>query len=252
MPESFLFQTTIDVDDKEYVDKAIEKADGAELQRHHLEGPCCTWSTLPARAAHRHPHARRRLSRRRSEPIARRWACPTTSCITPERMLFITDKESEIYRSPHWYRGAATQEELKKRRQAYLDRGLTIDRKMELQFKVQRCKECFKTMTFGLSAITFSAGSYSACPTFVIAMLLMLLISALLELIRMLGLANGKNLQPSTSSAMQQSEDVDINTPGSRHSSLLAIMSAGASRVMPEDELKAVVAQKMPAFLAGA
>ena len=43
-------------------------------------------------------------------------------------------------------------------------------------------------------------------------------------------------------------KDVDINTPGSRHSSLLAIMSAGASRVMPEDELKAVVAQKMPAF----
>ena len=43
-------------------------------------------------------------------------------------------------------------------------------------------------------------------------------------------------------------KDVDINSQGSRHSSLLAIMSAGASRVMPEEELKAVVAQKMPAF----
>ena len=41
---------------------------------------------------------------------------------------------------------------------------------------------------------------------------------------------------------------MDIDTVGSRHSSLLAIMSAGASRVMGEDELMKVVAKKMPSY----
>ena len=42
--------------------------------------------------------------------------------------------------------------------------------------------------------------------------------------------------------------EVDINAVGSRHSSLLAIMSAGASRMMGEEELRRVVEQRMPAF----
>ena len=42
--------------------------------------------------------------------------------------------------------------------------------------------------------------------------------------------------------------EVDINAVGSRHSSLLAIMSAGASRMMGEEELRKVVEQRMPAF----
>ena len=41
---------------------------------------------------------------------------------------------------------------------------------------------------------------------------------------------------------------MDIDTVGSRHSSLLAIMSAGASRVMGEEELMKVVAKKMPSY----
>ena len=43
-------------------------------------------------------------------------------------------------------------------------------------------------------------------------------------------------------------QGMDIDTIGSRHSSLLAIMSAGASRVMGEDELMKVVAKKMPSY----
>ena len=42
--------------------------------------------------------------------------------------------------------------------------------------------------------------------------------------------------------------EVDINAVGSRHSSLLAIMRAGASRMMGEEELRRVVEQRMPAF----
>ena len=41
---------------------------------------------------------------------------------------------------------------------------------------------------------------------------------------------------------------MNIDTVGSRHSSLLAIMSAGASRMMSEVELMKVVAEKMPSY----
>ena len=41
---------------------------------------------------------------------------------------------------------------------------------------------------------------------------------------------------------------MNIDTIGSRHSSLLAIMSAGASRMMSEEELMKVVAEKMPSY----
>jgi hypothetical protein len=128
VPESFLFQTTIDVDDKEYVDKAIEKA--RELN--------CSDTIWNGALLHLEYSARKKLHIDIRMPIGmtieetQRAYCEALgvpydeSCITPERMLFITDKASEIYRSPHWYE-VLPQEELKKRRQAYLDRGLTID-----------------------------------------------------------------------------------------------------------------------------
>ena len=128
VPESFLFQTTIDVDDKEYVDKAIEKA--RELN--------CSDTIWNGALLHLEYSARKKLHIDIRMPIGmtieetQRAYCEALgvpydeSCITPERMLFITDKTSEIYRSPHWYE-VLPQEELKKRRQAYLDRGLTID-----------------------------------------------------------------------------------------------------------------------------
>ena len=128
VPESFLFQTTIDVDDKEYVDKAIEKA--RELN--------CSDTIWNGALLHLEYSARKKLHIDIRMPIGmtieetQRAYCEALgvpydeSCITPERMLFITDKASEIYRSPHWYE-VLPQEELKKRRQAYLDRELTID-----------------------------------------------------------------------------------------------------------------------------
>ena len=44
-------------------------------------------------------------------------------------------------------------------------------------------------------------------------------------------------------------KDVDINKEGSRHSSLKAIMSAGASRLLEKEELLNVVAECMPSFI---
>ena len=226
VPESFLFQTTIDVDDKKYVDKAIEKA--RELN--------CSDTIWKGALLHLEYSARKKLHIDIRMPVGmtieetQRAYCEALgvpydeSCITPERMLFITDKESEIYRSPHWYE-VLPQEELKKRRQAYLDRGLTIDGKGVAVSAIQPAQPCDSNTAY--AAHLSPAGT----PQEAVAV------------------ATGKNLAAFDLFRNAAGlKDVDINTPGSRHSSLLAIMSAGASRVMPEEELKAVVAQKMPAF----
>ena len=226
VPESFLFQTTIDVDDKKYVDKAIEKA--RELN--------CSDTIWKGALLHLEYSARKKLHIDIRMPVGmtieetQRAYCEALgvpydeSCISPERMLFITDKESEIYRSPHWYE-VLPQEELKKRRQAYLDRGLTIDGRGVAVSAIQPAQPCDSNAAH--AAHLSPAGT----PQEAVAV------------------ATGKNLAAFDLFRNAAGlKDVDINTPGSRHSSLLAIMSAGASRVMPEDELKAVVAQKMPAF----
>lgn len=222
--ESFLFQTTIDVDDKEYVDKAIEKA--RELN--------CSDTIWKGALLHLEYSARKKLHIDIRMPIGmtieetQRAYCEALgvpydeSCITPERMLFITDKESEIYRSPHWYE-VLPQEELKKRRQAYLDRGLSIDGRGG---KVNSLQLTVNSNTAHAAHLS-PAGVHQDAGT----------------------VASGKNLAAFDLFRNAAGlKDVDINTPGSRHSSLLAIMSAGASRVMAEEELKAVVTQKMPAF----
>ena len=226
VPESFLFQTTIDVDDKEYVDKAIEKA--RELN--------CSDTIWNGALLHLEYSARKKLHIDIRMPIGmtieetQRAYCEALgvpydeSCITPERMLFITDKASEIYRSPHWYE-VLPQEELKKRRQAYLDRELTIDGRGVAVSAIQPAQPCDSNAAH--AAHLSPAGAHQDAGA----------------------VATGKNLAAFDLFRNAAGlKDVDINTPGSRHSSLLAIMSAGASRVMPEDELKAVVAQKMPAF----
>lgn len=229
VPESFLFQTTIDVDDKKYVDKAIEKA--RELN--------CSDTIWKGALLHLEYSARKKLHIDIRMPVGmtieetQRAYCEALgvpydeSCITPERMLFITDKESEIYRSPHWYE-VLPQEELEKRRQAYLDRGLTIDGRgvaVSSGSAIQPAQPCDSNAAHAAHL------SPAGVPQDAVAM------------------ATGKNLAAFDLFRNAAGlKDVDINTPGSRHSSLLAIMSAGASRVMPEEELKAVVAQKMPAF----
>ena len=128
LPESFLFQTIIDVDDKEYVEKAIEKA--RELN--------CSSGIWNGSLLHLCYSARKKLHIGIRMPIGmtieetQKAYCEALgvpydeSCITPERMIFLTDKDSEIYRSKMWC-AVLSNEEIMKRRQAFLDRGLTVD-----------------------------------------------------------------------------------------------------------------------------
>ena len=240
VPESFLFQTTIDVDDKEYVDKAIEKArelncqDELGVRSEELGVVKKIPNPWKGMLLHLEYSARKKLHIDIRMPLGmtieetQRAYCEALgvpydeSCITPERMLFITDKESEIYRSPHWYE-VLPQAELEKRRHAYLERGLTIDGRAG---KINSLQLTVNSNTAHAAHLSPAGASQDAA-----------------------AMATGKNLAAFDLFRNAAGlKDVDINTPGSRHSSLLAIMSAGASRVMPEEELKAVVAQKMPAF----
>ena len=223
VPESFLFQTTIDVDDKEYVDKAIEKA--RELN--------CSDTIWNGALLHLEYSARKKLHIDIRMPVGmtieetQRAYCEALgvpydeSCITTERMLFITDKASEIYRSKDWY-AVLPADELKARREAYLKRGLTID---------GRRQQGTQPQPFNIQHSTFNTQQNipDGLPTS--------------------GIASEKSLiafDLFTESAGLK--NVNIDTEGSRHSSLLAIMSAGASRVMSEEELRRVVAVKMPSF----
>ena len=223
VPESFLFQTTIDVDDKEYVDKAIEKA--RELN--------CSDTIWNGALLHLEYSARKKLHIDIRMPIGmtieetQRAYCEALgvpcdeSCFTPERILFITDQDSEIYRSKDWY-AVLPADELKARREAYLKRGLTID---------GRRQQGTQPQPFNIQHSTFN--TQQNIP----------------DGLTTSGTASEKSLIAFDLFAESAGlKNVNIDTEGSRHSSLLAIMSAGASRVMSEEELRRVVAVKMPSF----
>ena len=227
LPESFLFQTIIDVDDKEYVEKAIEKA--RELN--------CSSGIWNGSLLHLCYSARKKLHIGIRMPVGmtieetQKAYCEALgvpydeSCITPERMIFLTDKDSEIYRSKMWC-AVLPESEIQARRKAFLDRGLTVDGRGDakvnsLQFTVNGNSND----NVQNNRLSGNHGSGE------------------------LGEASEKNLIAFDLFVQSAGlEGMVIDTVGSRHSSLLAIMSAGASRVMSEEELMKVVAEKMPSY----
>ena len=263
-PESFMFQTIIDVDDREYVDKAIEKA--RELN--------CSDSIWNGSLLHLCYSARKKLHIGIRLPVGmtieetQKAYCEALgvpydeSCITPERMIYLTDKDSEIYRSKMWC-AVLSEKEILMRRQAYLDRGLTVDGRGKvnsLQFKVNSLQLKVNSNdknnennrlsgNDGNPAVSAGSAVQPAQP----------------------GDSHGADAPHIGDSGGNQDAGgleareknliafdlftqaaglggMEIDTVGSRHSSLLAIMSAGASRVMEEEELMKVVRVKMPSY----
>ena len=279
-PESFLFQTTIDVDDVEYVDAALEKA--RELN--------CSNTIWKGKLLHLEYSARKKLHIDIRMPIGmtieetQKAYCEAAgipydkSCITPERIIFITDKDSEIYRSKEWY-GVLPDEEIQARREAFLKRGLTIDGRGTARYSLLAgdCKsperlagdfQVFQIQntdsnvqdnrfqgTNSHSAVSSGAAiqpaqpgnSHRADDDY---------ISHTGDAQKAGGLAAQEAESASEKNLIafdlfQESaglKGMNIDTIGSRHSSLLAIMSAGASRVMSEEELMKVVAERMPSY----
>ena len=248
-PTAFLFQTTVDVDDKEFVEQALEKA--RELN--------CSDSIWKGMLLHLEYSARKKLHIDIRMPMGmtieetQKAYCEALgvpydeSCISPERMIYITDKDSEIYRSKEWY-AVLPAEELKARREAFLKRGLTIDGRGKVNFpqisqmtqihseEVPDAGKSVKSVLSVEPEDNTSAGKGNFPQ-----------ISQMTQIHS--DSASGKNLI--AFDLFQESaglKGMNIDTIGSRHSSLLAIMSAGASRMMSEEELMKVVAEKMPSY----
>ena len=256
-PESFMFQTIIDVDDREYVDKAIEKA--RELN--------CSDSIWNGSLLHLCYSARKKLHIGIRLPVGmtieetQKAYCEALgvpydeSCITPERMIYLTDKDSEIYRSKMWC-AVLSEKEILMRRQAYLDRGLTVDGRGKvnsLQLKVNdNGKNNENNRLSGNDGNPAVSAGSAVQPA-------------------QSGNSHGADAPHIGDSGGNQNAGgleareknliafdlftqaaglggMEIDTVGSRHSSLLAIMSAGASRVMEEEELMKVVRVKMPSY----
>ena len=248
-PTAFLFQTTVDVDDKEFVEQALEKA--RELN--------CSDSIWKGMLLHLEYSARKKLHIDIRMPMGmtieetQKAYCEALgvpydeSCISPERMIYITDKDSEIYRSKDWY-GVLPAKELKARREAFLKRGLTIDGRGKVNFPQisqmtqihsEEVPDAGKSVKSVLSVgpednTPAGTGNFPQ-------------ISQMTQIHS--DSASEKNLI--AFDLFQESaglKGMNIDTIGSRHSSLLAIMSAGASRMMSEEELMKVVAEKMPSY----
>ena len=261
-PESFLFQTTIDVDDVEYVDAALEKA--RELN--------CSNTIWKGKLLHLEYSARKKLHIDIRMPMGmtieetQKAYCEAAgipydkSCITPERIIFITDKDSEIYRSKEWY-GVLPDEEIQARREAFLKRGLTIDGKgtPNTIFQIQNTDSNVQDNRFqgtdSHSAVSSGAAiqpaqpgnSHRADDDYISHTGGSQKAGGLAA--QEAGQVDAKNLI--AFDLFQESaglKGMNIDTVGSRHSSLLAIMSAGASRVMSEEELMKVVAKRMPSY----
>ena len=316
-PESFLFQTTVDVDDAEYVEQALEKA--RELN--------CSDTIWKGKLLHLEYSARKKLHIDIRMPVGmtieetQRAYCEASgipydkSCITPERIIFITDKDSEIYRSKEWY-AVLPAEEISLRREAFVKRGLTIDGRGKAMagysLLAGDCKSPERLAdTAGSERLADTAGSERLADTAGSERLAdsNLPVQNANHKVQSSNLkvqskdyvqdnrfsdTNGDNAvyagtavqpaQPGDSHRVNDShlgtagdnqnaggvatqeaseknliafelfkeaaglKGMEIDTVGSRHSSLLAIMSAGASRVMGEDELMRVVAKKMPSY----
>ena len=250
-PESFLFQTTIDVDDVDYVDAALEKA--RELN--------CSNTIWKGKLLHLEYSARKKLHIDIRMPMGmtieetQKAYCEAAgipydkSCITPERIIFITDKDSEIYRSKEWY-GVLPDEEIQARREAFLKRGLTIDGKgtPNTIFQIQNTDSNVQDNRFqgtdSHSAVSSGAAIQPAQPGN----------SHRADDDYISHTGGSQNADAKNLIAFDLFQDsaglkgMNIDTVGSRHSSLLAIMSAGASRVMSEEELMKVVAKRMPSY----
>ena len=266
-PTAFLFQTTVDVDEKEYVDQAIEKARVLN----------CSDTIWKGMLLHLEYSARKKLHIDIRMPVGmtieetQRAYCEALgvpydeSCISPERMIYITDKDSEIYRSKEWYE-VLPMEEIQARREAFLKRGLTIDGRgvavnslkltVNSNHKVQSSKFNVQSNRFsgtnGDNAVYAGTAVQPAQP-------------GDSHRVNDSYLSHAGDSQNAGGVATQDASEknliafelfkeavglsgMDIDTVGSRHSSLLAIMSAGASRVMSEEELMKVVAKKMPSY----
>ena len=221
-PESFLFQTCVDIDDACIVETTIAKA-------RELNGQEGLWKDM---LLHLEYSARKKLHIDIRIPVgmtieeAQQAYCEALgvaydgSCISPERFILITDASQTIYTSEHWYE-VLPDEEIKMRREAYLKRGLTIDgRKPKNRPSSSNGRSSTKTATQAELFLDCNKAEVNPC------------------------CLRAFDLCMEDAGLTERALQVD----GVRHNSLLSIFSNGACRLMPIEQMIAVVRTRTPDY----
>ena len=220
IPEAFTFMTCVDVDDKELVEPAIERT--KEL----IADEDSDWQELILRmdySARKKLHIWLRLPVGKTIAETQQEFCDEIgvpydeSCITPERFIFLTGIDEEIYRSPLWMKDLS-EEEIEERREAYLNRGLDVDgRNLKGIVKSEKLRiKSDKGIEEGEpeAALGASLAAFDLC-------------------------AEQAGLNPA---------EMDLWGVHNWHANLMAVLSIGVAKLMSREQLRAVVAQRLPNY----
>ena len=230
-PEAFLFQTCVDIDDVEAVEPAISRANLLNNE----EGGQWQGALL-----HMEYSARKKLHIDIRMPIGmtieetQQAYCQAlgvpydASCISPERFILITDASQCIYTSEHWYE-VLPEEELKARREAFQKRGLTIDGRQS-KIRLTSCEPKIRPT---------SNESKNGCIT---------------QQTELFPEMKPVDLDPRClrvfDLCMQEAGLTEraLQVEGVRHNSLVSIFSVGACRLIPQEQMQAVISTRMPDY----
>ena len=225
IPEAFTFMTCVDVDDKTLVAKAIQKAMEVNVDEYS------DWQDQVLRieySARKKVHIYIRIPKGMTIEEAQRAFCQEIevpydeSCITPERFIYVTGKDEEVYRSEHWLE-PLSEEEIAERREAYLERGLDVDGRR-------------LTTTQEIKTTTMTARPLVACKA------------------RTKTTIVGDNLSPDDrtrfifKACMEEAElePEALVVEGARHNAVKSILSVGAAQLLTKGEFSGVLSEMMP------
>ena len=236
IPEAFTFMTCVDVDDKELVEQAIRRA--LEVN----EDEYSDWQDQVLRieySARKKVHIYIRIPKGMTIEEAQTAFCTEIdipqandgSCVTPERFIYLTGKDEEVFRSQHWLE-PLSEEEIAERREAYLQRGLDVDGRKMVSKDNNYSKE-------SRNKGKIDTGVDKENP-------------------KILNSLENKSpsLDPKNLAAFDLcAEQAGLN-PGAMdvwgehnwHANLMAVLSIGVGKLMSRQQLQAVVAERLPNY----
>ena len=212
IPEAFTYMTCVDVDEKELVDKAIRNALAVNQDEYS------DWQNQVLRmeySARKKLHIYIRIPKGMTIEEAQQAFCKETdipydeSCITPERFIYVTGIDEEIYRSPQWLE-PLSEEELAERREAYLERGMDQDGRPLKAGEVQKVQEVQEVQGVQVAATPRTRYIFNAC-------------------------MKECELKPKV-----------LVVEGARHEAVKSILSVGAAQLLKKEEFNGALSEMMP------
>ena len=238
IPEAFTFMTCVDVDDKELVEQAIRRA----LEQN--EDEYSDWQGQVLRieySARKKVHIYIRIPKGMTIEEAQQAFCKETdipydeNCTTPERFIYVTGKDEEVYRSEHWLK-PLSQQEIEERREAYLQRGLDVDGRALTTTQNKKTTTQDNKTTTSTTKTTIIGESPKEN--------------------KLSKLSSKENLLSSSLAAFDLCAELAGLKPGAMdvwgehnwHANLMAVLSVGVTKLMSRQQLFAVVAERLPNY----